>query len=112
MARLYDMIYVHESSTAAMRSVFIIDPDKNIRLSMACPLDVGRNLDEILRVIDALYTGDAKHIATPADWTPGDKVMIPPSIKTPEADKLFPKSLDEVNSRPQGIRVCHDRNHS
>ncbi len=96
VARLYDMIHAHESSTAAVRSVFIIDPERKIRLTMTYPMDVGRNFDEILRVIDALQTGDKKHIATPADWTPGDKVIIPPSIKTPEAEKLFPQGWTEV----------------
>jgi peroxiredoxin (alkyl hydroperoxide reductase subunit C) len=96
VARLYDMIHAHESSTAAVRSVFIIDPERKIRLTMTYPMDVGRNFDEILRVIDALQTGDAKHIATPADWMPGDKVIIPPAIKTPEAEKLFPQGWTEV----------------
>jgi len=96
VARLYDMIHAHESSTAAVRTVFIIDPDRKIRLTMTYPMNVGRNFDEILRVIDALQTGDAKHIATPADWTPGDKVIIPPSIKTAEAEKLFPQGWTEI----------------
>lgn len=96
VARLYDMIHANESSTAAVRSVFIIDPDKKIRLTMTYPMDVGRNFDEILRVIDALQTGDAQHIATPADWTPGEQVIIPPSIKTAEAEKLFPQGWEEV----------------
>jgi peroxiredoxin (alkyl hydroperoxide reductase subunit C) len=63
---------------------------------MTYPMDVGRNFDEILRVIDALQTGDAQHIATPADWTPGEQVIIPPSIKTAEAEKLFPQGWEEV----------------
>ena len=96
VARLYDMIHAHESTTAAVRTVFIIDPERKIRLTMTYPMNVGRNFDEILRVIDALQTADAKHIATPADWTPGDKVIIPTSIKTAEAEKLFPQGWTEV----------------
>jgi hypothetical protein len=65
------MIHSHESTTAAVRTVFIIDHQRKIRLTMIYPMDVGRNFDEVLRVIDALQTGHAKHIATPADWTPG-----------------------------------------
>jgi peroxiredoxin (alkyl hydroperoxide reductase subunit C) len=63
---------------------------------MTYPMNVGRNFDEILRVIDALQTADAKHIATPADWVPGGMVIIPNSIKAPEAHALFPQGWTEV----------------
>lgn len=96
VAKLYDMIHPEESDTAAVRSVFIIDPKKKIRLMMTYPMNVGRNFDEILRVIDALQLSDAKRIATPADWRAGDKVIIPPSITNEEASKLFPKGWDEL----------------
>jgi peroxiredoxin (alkyl hydroperoxide reductase subunit C) len=96
VARLYEMIHAHESETAAVRSVFIIDPNKKIRLTMTYPMNVGRNFDEIIRVIDALQTGDAQRIATPADWVPGGKVIIPNSIKDEEAKTLFPKGWTEV----------------
>ena len=79
-----------------MRSVFIIDPNKKIRLTMTYPMSVGRNFDEILRVIDALQTGGANHIATPADWLPGGIVIIPTSIKDAEAKSLFPQGWTEV----------------
>jgi len=90
------MIHPHESETAAVRSVFIIDPDKKIRLTMTYPMSVGRNFEEILRVIDALQTGDANRIATPADWVPGGIVIIPNSIKDAEAKVLFPQGWTEV----------------
>ncbi|MGJ8536733.1 MAG: peroxiredoxin [Parasphingopyxis sp.] len=96
IAKLYDMIHPHESDTAAVRSVFIIDPQKKIRLTMTYPMSVGRNFDEILRVIDALQLGDEKRVATPADWRPGDKVIIPPSIDNDEAKTLFPQGWDEL----------------
>ena len=96
IARLYEMIHAHESETAAVRSVFIIDPQKKIRLTMTYPMNVGRNFDEILRVIDALQTGEAHRIATPADWVPGRPVIIPLSIKDAEAKTLFPKGFTEV----------------
>lgn len=96
VARLYGMIHPHESETAAVRSIFIIDPDKKIRLTMTYPMNVGRNFDEILRVIDALQTADAKRIATPADWVPGSVVIIPTSIKTAEAKVLFPQGWTEA----------------
>lgn len=98
IAKLYDMIHPEQSETAAVRSVFIIDPKKKIRLTMTYPMSVGRNFDEILRVIDALQLGDAKQVATPADWRPGEKVIIPPSIKNDEAKDLFPQGWEEVRS--------------
>ncbi len=96
VARLYDMIHEHESTTAAVRSVFIIDPQKTIRLTMTYPMNVGRNFAEILRVIDALQTDDAHNVATPADWTPNAAVIIPLSVKTDEAHKLFPAGWTET----------------
>ena len=91
IARMYDMLHPDQSDTAAVRSVFIIDPDKKIRLMMTYPMSCGRNFDEILRVIDALQLADAKRIATPADWRSGDEVIIPPSIADEEAKALFPQ---------------------
>lgn len=91
ISKLYDMIHPDESETAAVRSVFIIDPKKKIRLIMTYPMSVGRNFDEILRVIDALQLSDAKRVATPADWNIGKDVIIPPSISDAEAKGLFPQ---------------------
>jgi alkyl hydroperoxide reductase subunit AhpC len=96
VSKLYDMIHPDQSTTEAVRSVFIIDPQKKIRLTMTYPMNVGRNFDEILRVIDALQLGDKAHIATPADWQLGDKVIIPPSISNKEAENLFPQGWDEI----------------
>lgn len=96
VARLYEMIHPEESTTEAVRSVFIIDPNKKIRLTMTYPMNVGRNFDEILRVIDALQLADAKSIATPADWQIGDEVIIPPSIDNAAAKQLFPQGWDEI----------------
>lgn len=96
IAKLYEMIHPSESETAAVRSVFIIDPEKKVRLTMTYPMSVGRNFDEILRVIDALQLSDEKQVALPADWRPGDKVIIPPSITNTEAKELFPQGWDEI----------------
>jgi thioredoxin-dependent peroxiredoxin len=96
IAQLYEMIHPGESETAAVRSVFIIDPNKKIRLTMTYPMAVGRNFDEILRVIDALQTGDANKVALPADWRKGDDVIIPPSISNEEAKGLFPQGWNEI----------------
>ena len=89
VAKLYGMIHPNESSTAAVRAVFIIDPDKKIRLTMTYPAPVGRNFDEILRVIDALQLSDKYGIATPVDWQKGDKVVVKPSMSSEDAKKKF-----------------------
>lgn len=98
ISNLYEMIHPGESETAAVRSVFIIDPNKKLRLTMTYPMSVGRNFDEILRVIDALQTGDAHGVALPADWRPGDAAIIPTSLSNAEAAKKFPQGFEE--SRP------------
>lgn len=90
VAKLYDMIHPEASDTAAVRSVFIIDPDNKIRLTMTYPMNVGRNFDEILRVIDALQIADAQSVALPANWRPGDEVIIPTSVSTEDAMAKYP----------------------
>jgi len=84
VAGLYGMIMPGESKTETSRCVFIIDPNGIIRAMIYYPLTTGRNMDEILRVIDALQTTDKHGVATPANWRPGDKVIVPPP-KTAEA---------------------------
>ena len=96
IAKLYEMIHPGESQSAAVRSVFIIDPDKKLRLSMTYPMSVGRNFDEILRTIDALQTSDAKGVALPADWRPGDRAIIPPSVSNADAKAKFPQGFEEI----------------
>ena len=96
IAKLYEMIHPGESDTAAVRSVFIIDPDKRVRLTMTYPMAVGRNFDEILRAIDALQTADANSCALPADWRMGGDVIIPPSISDEEAKGMFPNGWEEL----------------
>lgn len=96
IAKLYEMIHPGESVTAAVRSVFIIDADKKLRLSMTYPMSVGRNFDEILRVIDALQTADANGVALPADWLPGDRVIIPPTVSNADAQAKFPQGFETI----------------
>jgi peroxiredoxin (alkyl hydroperoxide reductase subunit C) len=96
VAKLYEMIHPGESQTAAVRSVFIIDPNKKLRVSMTYPMSVGRNFDEILRTIDALQTSDAKGVALPADWRPGDRAIIPPSVSNADAKMQFPQGFEEI----------------
>lgn len=101
-----------DSETAkTVRALFIISPDKRVRLSMHYPVSCGRNVDEILRCIDSLQLTDRlKIVATPANWTPGEKVMILPGVDQTEIDKIFPKGLEEVEM-PSGrvyIRTTTD----
>lgn len=96
IARLYGMIHPAQSETAAVRSVFIIDSAKKLRLTMTYPMSVGRNFDEILRVIDALKTGDAMGVSLPADWRPGDRAIIPPSLSDADARIRFPQGFETL----------------
>jgi len=105
VAKTYEMIHPGESETAAVRSVFIIDPDKKIRLTLTYPMNVGRNFDEILRVIDALQLADAKGVATPADWHPGEKVIIPPTVTNEEASQKFPQGFEEIRPYLRFVEV-------
>ncbi len=97
VANLYDMIHPNASTTATVRSVFIIDPKKVIRTTFTYPASTGRNFDEILRVIDSLQLTDCHKVATPANWQDGDDVVIVPSIQDPvELAQRFPKGFKAV----------------
>ncbi|CAN5369020.1 peroxiredoxin [soil metagenome] len=89
VAELYDMIHPGAGDTSTVRSVFIVDPDDKLRLMLTYPKSVGRNFDEILRVIDALQATDRDPIATPADWRPGDRVIVSTGVTTQEAASRF-----------------------
>ena len=96
VAQLYDMIHPNAHATETVRSVFIIDPDKTVRLIHTYPASTGRNFDELLRVIDSLQLTDDQKVATPANWKPGEDVVILPSVRNDEADKLFPGGYREL----------------
>ena len=97
VANLYDMIHPKASTTATVRSVFIIDPKKVIRTTFTYPASTGRNFDEILRVIDSLQLTDSHKVATPVNWKDGDDVVIVPSIQDPaELAQRFPKGFKAV----------------
>ncbi|NEP11924.1 MAG: peroxiredoxin [Symploca sp. SIO2C1] len=94
---LYDMIHPNASNTLTIRTVFIIDPQKKLRLNFTYPASTGRNFDEILRVIDSLQLTDNYQVATPVNWKDGGDCVIVPSIKDPEELKAkFPKGYEEV----------------
>jgi thioredoxin-dependent peroxiredoxin len=97
VAELYDMIHPGEGDTSTVRSVFIIDPDNKVRLTLTYPKSVGRNFDELLRVVDALQLTDQMPVATPADWTSGDKLIVSPAMSTEDAKARFgDDKVDEV----------------
>ncbi len=97
VASLYDMIHPEANDTLTVRSVFLIDHNKKIRAIITYPASTGRNFTEILRVIDSLQLTDTHSVATPADWTDGQDVIIVPSLKDPEVLKQkFPKGYTEV----------------
>jgi alkyl hydroperoxide reductase subunit AhpC len=97
VSTLYDMIHPEANDTLTVRSVFVIDPKKKIRLTITYPASTGRNFDEILRVIDSLQLTDNFSVATPVDWKDGQDCVIVPSLKDPAVLKQkFPKGWKEV----------------
>ena len=97
VAILYGMIMPGESTTETSRCVFVIDPEGIVRAMIYYPLTTGRNMDEILRLIDALQANDKHGVATPANWRPGDKVIVPP-----------PKTTDDAEARLEAGYECKD----
>jgi alkyl hydroperoxide reductase subunit AhpC len=96
VALLYDMIHPNASEKATVRSVFIIGPDKKIKLTLTYPASTGRNFTEILRVIDSLQLTANYQVATPADWKNGEDVIIIPSVSNEDAVNKFPKGFTTV----------------
>ena len=93
---LYGMIHPEADNTLTVRSVFIIDPAKKVRLTLTYPAATGRNFNEILRVIDSLQLTEYHKVATPANWEDGDDVVIVPSISSQDAVSRFPKGFTEI----------------
>ena len=97
VADLYDMIHPNANDTLTVRSVFVIDPNKKIRLIITYPASTGRNFNEILRVIDSLQLTDKHKVATPVNWKPGEDVIIVPSLQdADEIKRRFPKGFKAV----------------
>mgnify|MGYP001954513532 CR=1 FL=1 len=93
---LYDMIHPNADSTLTVRSVFIIAPDKTVKLTLTYPASTGRNFHELLRVIDSLQLTAYHKVATPANWENGQDVVVSPAISTSDAHKLFKKRVEEI----------------
>jgi thioredoxin-dependent peroxiredoxin len=90
VSKLYDMIHPEWNDTLTVRSVFVIDSNKKVRLTITYPASTGRNFQEILRVIDSLQLTDSHSVATPADWKQGDDVIIVPAVSDNDAKQMFP----------------------
>jgi alkyl hydroperoxide reductase subunit AhpC len=96
VSTLYDMIHPNASATATVRSLFVIGPDKLIKLMITYPASTGRNFVEVLRVIDSLQLTAHHSVATPADWKYGEDVIVVPAVSTEDAIKKFPKGVKVV----------------
>jgi alkyl hydroperoxide reductase subunit AhpC len=96
VATLYDMIHPNASATATVRSLFVIGPDKTIKLMITYPASTGRNFHEVLRVVDSLQLTSKHSLATPADWNPGEDAIVVPAVSTEDAIKKFPKGVKVV----------------
>ena len=106
VAELYDMIHPGEGDTSTVRSVFIVDPSNKVRLTLTYPKSVGRNFDELLRVVGALQLTDSAPVATPADWTKGEKVIVSPGMSTEDAKERF--GADKVEEVKPYLRWTDD----
>lgn len=96
VATLYDMIHPNASATATVRSLFVIGPDKTIKLMIVYPASTGRNFYEVLRVVDSLQLTAGYSVATPADWKDGEDVIVTLNVTTEDAQKKFPKGVKVV----------------
>ena len=96
VANLYGMIHPDANAKVTVRTVFIIDPQKKLRLTLTYPPSTGRNFQEILRIIDSMQLTDNYSVATPVDWQDGEDVVVSPAIPTKEAKQKFPKGVTEV----------------
>jgi alkyl hydroperoxide reductase subunit AhpC len=108
VSELYDMVHPEADPAVTVRSVFVIDPAKKIRLILTYPPSAGRNFDEILRVIDSLQTTDKHKVATPANWQKGEKVIIVPSVSDEAAKELFPQGWETVKPYLRVVELAQD----
>ena len=98
IAKQYGMFHPEADATVTVRSVFLIDPKQKVRLILTYPPSIGRNIDEILRALDALQQADRQGVATPVDWKPGQDVVVPPSVSDADAEKRYPGKIRKVTS--------------
>jgi alkyl hydroperoxide reductase subunit AhpC len=108
VSTLYGMVHPEADPAVTVRSVFVIDPAKKIRLTLTYPPSAGRNFDEVLRVIDSLQTTDAHKVATPANWKKGERVIIVPSVSDDAARELFPQGWETVKPYLRIVELAQD----
>ena len=97
VANKFGMIHPAASTTAAVRALFVIDPDGFIQAMVYYPLQTGRSMDELLRLVDALQTTHQHHVATPADWRPGEKVIVPPPLTEEQVEELLRSDYEKTD---------------
>lgn len=107
VANLYGMIHPNANDTLTVRSVFVIDPNKKIRLTLTYPASTGRNFEELLRVIDSLQLTDKHKVATPVNWRQGDDCIIVPSISNEQAKEMFPGGWKEHKPYLRVVKQPH-----
>jgi alkyl hydroperoxide reductase subunit AhpC len=96
VAQLYDMIHPDTDPTITVRSVFVIDPNKKVRLSLTYPPSTGRNFAEIIRAIDSLQLTDSHSVSTPVNWNPGERVVISPKLSDEDARAKYPQGYETL----------------
>src|SRR5690606_30375425 len=96
VAKLYDMIHPDTDATVTVRSVFVIDPNKKVRLILTYPPSAGRNFAEVLRAIDSLQLTGSEKVSTPVNWNPGDRVVISPAISDEAAKAKYPQGFETL----------------
>lgn len=106
IAALYGMIHPESDPKVTVRSAFLIDPNKKIRLTLTYPASAGRNIDEILRVLDSLQLTDGRKLATPVNWVPGDDTIIAPSVSDEVAKELFPQGWKTLKPYLRTVAVA------
>lgn len=104
---LYGMIHPNADDTLTVRSVFVIDSNRKVRMTLTYPASTGRNFDELLRVIDSLQLTDAHKVATPVNWNQGEDVIIVPSLSDQEAQKLFPNGWEAKKPYLRVVKQPH-----
>lgn len=96
IAKEYGMFHPEANAKLTVRSVIFIDPNGTVRTTLTYPPSIGRNVNEVLRTLDALQQSDKQGVSTPVNWTPGDKVVIPPSLSDEDAEKQYPGNVDKA----------------
>lgn len=109
VSTVYGMIHSSTDPAVTIRSVFVIDPAKRIRLIISYPPSTGRNFVELLRAIDSLQLTDANAVATPVNWQPGDDVIVSPRLSDEEATRLFPQGFRKVKPYLRTVRLRHGK---